>query len=581
MRLATIRIESFRGIPGRITLDLRKREGAVPSSLLLLGDNGSGKSSIVDALEFVLRGGLWRRIDPDRPVKRLAGSMAASTRPYVEVTYADGRRVARGGEGHGRFQGSTIDIGDDPEPTFSLAPIVLRRADILGFWQLEPSRRKLVFVDYFTPDGLGVRALAEAKQEVAAAQSKLPRHEAHAKRCIEKLAAATKTGVDELPRDPVALAQFRRNVLLKRFATTTKGRFGEIRVRRDVHSAHKAATDAFLQLHRTRRQLQEGEARLAQGRRQVAPEVEEVIAEANQSLGSSFLAVTGLHFISDVLLKTEENSTALDVVLRLANGQEAAPEDVLSEASMDLLALLIYVSVIKATASHGQARVLALDDVFQSVDAVYRGRATRHIVEELRNWQLFVTTHDRLWFELLAASFQAVSASTIQRRIVNWDFQGGPKVLAGEIAPGRPLEVARHARDPVLICSSAGLLLEEICDRLSWTLPVAVQRRRDDKYDLGGLWPPVRKKLVTSNLRAELDAVSESVTLRNLVGAHFNEWARSISQREAEAFGDAVRSLFCAVYCEECASWIEAGANAGEWACPRGHVRVVEKATAA
>ena len=51
MKISYIHIEHFRGIPTEINIDLTDGQG-IPVSTIIYGDNGSGKSSIVDAIEF-------------------------------------------------------------------------------------------------------------------------------------------------------------------------------------------------------------------------------------------------------------------------------------------------------------------------------------------------------------------------------------------------------------------------------------------------------------------------------------------------------------------------------------------------
>ena len=50
MKIKNIEINAFRGIPDILKLNLQG------NSLLLYGENGTGKSSIVDAIEFFFTG---------------------------------------------------------------------------------------------------------------------------------------------------------------------------------------------------------------------------------------------------------------------------------------------------------------------------------------------------------------------------------------------------------------------------------------------------------------------------------------------------------------------------------------------
>ena len=59
MKIKKLQIESFRGIPNQLSVNFTDRKG-VPCSTLIYGDNGSGKSSIIDALEYNLQGRIER-----------------------------------------------------------------------------------------------------------------------------------------------------------------------------------------------------------------------------------------------------------------------------------------------------------------------------------------------------------------------------------------------------------------------------------------------------------------------------------------------------------------------------------------
>ena len=88
-KISSIDIKAFRGIPLKCQLDFTEKNS--PRSLILYGGNGSGKSSIVDALEFVLQGRIDRSISiksPKRPsVFNLLHSDFVS--PLVSVTFND------------------------------------------------------------------------------------------------------------------------------------------------------------------------------------------------------------------------------------------------------------------------------------------------------------------------------------------------------------------------------------------------------------------------------------------------------------------------------------------------------------
>ncbi len=54
IKIRNICIQHFRGISNDLLVDLTLR--SEPESALIFGDNGSGKSSIVDAIEYATQG---------------------------------------------------------------------------------------------------------------------------------------------------------------------------------------------------------------------------------------------------------------------------------------------------------------------------------------------------------------------------------------------------------------------------------------------------------------------------------------------------------------------------------------------
>jgi hypothetical protein len=77
-RLAEITMRAFRGVPDELRIDLPGE-----CSLVVVGDNGTGKSSIADALEFFFYGSIAYLSREGRDIVHHAG--AASERTAVHV----------------------------------------------------------------------------------------------------------------------------------------------------------------------------------------------------------------------------------------------------------------------------------------------------------------------------------------------------------------------------------------------------------------------------------------------------------------------------------------------------------------
>ena len=124
----------FRGISGAIEVTLTDMRSGKPISLLLYGGAGSGKSSLVDAVEFALRGRLSRRDLEGKKVRREVRNLATSGAPGVLVRLDDGSSIRRGG-GLAN-SGVPEERGPYPIKEYQYSPIIIRRQDIDSFWRI-------------------------------------------------------------------------------------------------------------------------------------------------------------------------------------------------------------------------------------------------------------------------------------------------------------------------------------------------------------------------------------------------------------------------------------------------------------
>jgi len=477
IRISSIEISGFRGIPQLLKIDLLTTRNATPASLILAGDNGVGKSSIVDAFEFALQA----RIDRNQNIfynrYPLYVSLKSILDCRVKVQFSDGTAITRG-----IFydRNGELKIERTPHPSFAISPFILRRADILRFWNVKDIQRKTVFFDYLLESDIDSDFIIPNKLTAKAAQ----KHHTQA-------------------------------------------------LRRVLRNASSSITEAFI-----------------------------AISPAK-------------HFINSIELIQGKRPTSLALKVNLKNGESFPPHKILSESNLDLLALLIFLAFSKESARKGQAKFLILDDVMQSVDASIRVLVTEYILNELKDWQFFFTVHDRLWLEQLRTIFRQKNTPFVEGDIVRWDFDTGPLLIIGNKDIGSALVDAVTRGDRLAICSQAGLLLENISNTLSYKLPIAVPRRKGDKYSLGDLWPGIVKTLSKTSCRNTVENVDRWLHLRNLVGAHYNEWAQSLSGYEAQSFGESVLALLQEVRCSKCFWWVERQIDPTNgqslWACHCGN----------
>jgi hypothetical protein len=564
-RVRRISLAGFRGAPNTLVLDLEQR--GAPASALILGDNGTGKSTIVDAIEFALQGRVGRSVAFDGSLAPAAASFATDRLPDVEVLLDDGSIVRRSLVR--RDDGRLRDSGEKVRPGFRLAPITLKRQDILRFLDTSAPARGHVFFDYFP---------ASAEEMAIRPEEQLERLDDEA----YQLRIESIRGIAELAdRLGVAPESIRQLDLLTRVLRERVT--GGLTLKQAQETGTWSSVDegirchaetlvwAFERLRKIKRQREVGVENLnpVRYRTQVA-----VLAKALDGIGDdlslAFKQISGAEHVTRIdVVFGRSGPVALDIVAQLSSGRRCFPQQLFSEGYRDLLAVLFFAVVARRAAEQGQAKILILDDVFQSVDSTVRCGIVDYLLRDFKDWQLIFTVHDRLWFEQLRTSFRRHGHVVVERELRRWTFEGGPQF--GSIPAMLTAELQRQLThgDPAAICGTAGRLLEQACDQLSSRLGASVTRRREDKYTLGDLWPGVQKACKKTGLLPLCQRIDQLYSLRNLAGAHYNEWANALSLHEASQFGDAVVAFVNATWCPDCHDWV--GMVGDEVRCPGRH----------
>ncbi|MFI8793402.1 AAA family ATPase [Streptomyces sp. NPDC055105] len=564
LRVSKVTAESFRGVPGRIEVSFVHVNGR-PSSALIFGDNGSGKSSIVDAVEWACQKAVGRNKSlKGNAAPSLANLAAGGAKCAVEVELSNGSSVRRWATFN---QDGTQIFGGKILRDFARIPMSLKRADILRFLDTPAIERGSIFIDHALGEDISTVPSLTTDQQAVIDE----RHEA--KRLMREAAIdlAKLIGVEPPPRDANDIAEMIAVDVYKRIPAVDR-----IKV-----SLPRAVQEKVQEVDRRKRQVYELNQRAKRLRLPSSANTERLLAMQSLLSGvgdwltSAFLSVTGAPHIRRVEpVFGELSDVSLEIGVTLEGRVATTPQKVFSEGYQDLIALLYFLALARAAGQQGQARVLILDDVLQSVDANIRVALMELVVREFKEWQLLVTVHDRLWRTQLRDIFQRTGHPLVEIEIRNWNFGDGPNLSsAGGLDPADSLWSALESSDPFVVCGIAGRLLEQICDRLSWTIPISVKRKRGDAYTLADMWPGIMKELKRTSSAELLVKVDTWAHLRNAAGAHYNEWAEGITWAEAEAFGYAVLELYEAVHCESCKQWVTR-AGSKRFACRCSAVRI-------
>lgn len=569
MKIKNITIETFRGISNSITVDFSKNEN--PISTIFFGDNGTGKSSIVDAVEFNLKGKLER-----------SDSMNNEFRPSVSNLNND---IKKGSKTTLIFEDNSINLRDisveyDNEKnkfnynrsntktysSFSIAPIVLRRNDILSYSITPKERKQILFWSFVYKTST---SFDKIDSELDPADSNLVSEfsnerlqlKSARKKLIRQLSQTLKMIPEDIPMVRNDLDHFIKNKIRNGFSKQQFLSLKEKGYIKEINFKAIRLSDKLLAMNEEISLLNSkiGKLKKVNLNSDVRKnEIKVFLNEASQELTSSFLQISNLDFVKEIKVKIgEQTELSFEIEILPNNGIITYPNKIFSEANLDLLILLLYTSIIKEANKYGQSKLIVLDDVLQSIDATIRINFIDYLLKTFKDWQILITTHDRLWLNQLKSSFLRNNHAFKQLEIFNWDFTGGLTVYEENFQlQNKSLLKALKTNDAQIIASQTGLFLEYICNILSMNLNISVQRKKDDKYTIGDLWPGIVKYLKKTTLPESVLEIDKLIHIRNLLGAHYNEWAISLSDFEISNFAKLVNLLYENLFCSSCHSWI-------------------------
>lgn len=128
--------------------------------------------------------------------------------------------------------------------------------------------------------------------------------------------------------------------------------------------------------------------------------------------------IPNIHITPDTINRT--------LILRIdfhKTGRTVPPAGYLSESYINSLGLALFISSVRMF--NQSFPFIFLDDIVSSYDADHRGRIVDVIAESLDEFQVFLTTHDYMFYKMLRD--RLVDQCWIFEVISNWDLQHGPE----------------------------------------------------------------------------------------------------------------------------------------------------------
>lgn len=566
MRISSIKISHFRGIPSELNLQFTDLTGKAVSAIIY-GDNGSGKSSIVDALEFGLQSRIERSTSINNPTRPSVFNQSLSNDGLatVEIGFDDNSHLYR--DVHADYDEEKQRVKYIVNPTkphqdFSRCPVVLRRNDILSYSSVSEIQKQVYLMKCIYSFGSSVRVNTDP--EILKIKENCVFLKKKRRELIKNLAASLEIDSEELLRQITNLQGYVRNRITPYSSNKYYSKSKERRLKRvplKVFNGVLGLCDEIISLTTEIKKLESAIKTFTDTQnvsKTVFVNLQNLLREAEKYLYSAFIQISNVDYIKSIeLVMGNKSEVSLEIKLNLNSGRITTPQRIFSEANYDLIILLLHISLFRACASAGQAKFLILDDVLQSVDSVIRTRFVEYLLKELNDWQFVITCHDRLWLNQLKYMFQRASHQFKEFNISRWNFMKGPTIVSrNHELKDDMICKALETNNSRLIAAACGVTLEMICQKLSVSLEISIHRKPDDKYTIGDLWPGIKKVFKKSPISALCDKIDSLLVIRNILGCHYNEWANSLSDSEVREFANSVQELYNYCFCEKCGGWI-------------------------
>jgi energy-coupling factor transporter ATP-binding protein EcfA2 len=580
IKITNLTVESFRGIKLSRTIDFTK--DGKPCCVLVVGDNGSGKSSIVDAIEFVIQKRIQNTESLAVKSKVEVINQFSEKTPLIKILLSDNTEyensVLIDDEGKRRAKSDGIKY-------FNRAPFILRRNNILQFWTTPEVKRQVLFFNYNLDDGTKKNSLDDPFLE----KTKELESERLEQKRIRREAVAYLKKQKDMPDDiPLNNSQFLPWVRKNLFYGVA---FNQVRNPYKYGKRIVFAEDLIKNVESIiacNNKIKKIDDEIGKYKPEGATKTgvlirtNNIFEELSQAITDTFLKLSTLsNEITKIDLQiSKESDASLNFDMTLKNENHVRPEQILSEANLDMLAFVIFLELTKKAVELGQPPVLILDDVFQSIDSGVRLKLINHIVRDLRDWQIIITVHDRLWKEQLTNLFSINNILLNTYEITAWNSKDGITISSEAMSLDMTLLNNIKNGSIIEIISNASILLEKICSKLSIILPISVKRRENDKYTLGDLFPGIYKELKKTTVSEIVSKMQEMLYLRNMLGGHYNEWSLSLTRNEAVEYAECILSFYNSVFCKKCVRWIENIVHGGKCigrSCRCGNIKIIDK----
>jgi len=252
------------------------------------------------------------------------------------------------------------------------------------------------------------------------------------------------------------------------------------------------------------------------------------------------------------IIEKEDELTGITLELQFFDTRVSPPQKYLSESHLNSLGIAFFLTSVKAF--NKRNHFFVLDDIISSFDSNHRGRLSDLLKEKFSDYQIFIMTHERNWFDYMKNLMRGKANWIIN--VINWNESKGAHLNETLIDLKRIIEQRLIDSDKTGLGNIIRKYLEGLLKKISEEIEVYVKYRSNETNEnrmsnelLSDLKNKVNKQPCKDIFGPIIDKMISSVFIGNK-NSHDNSFEPTIT--ECRAFWQDVlelEKLFCHSVC--------------------------------
>ncbi len=233
-------------------------------------------------------------------------------------------------------------------------------------------------------------------------------------------------------------------------------------------------------------------------RSQIAIMINDIIAKFREDVILIYEKIHPLGFVPNIYIDPDFDEQTLKLRIDFCEpGRTVPPAGYLSESYINTLGLALFLSSVRFF--NRQFPFIFLDDIVSSYDADHRARIVDVIAESLEDFQVFLTTHDHMFYTMLRDRLS--DKGWLFNRITRWDLDHGPQ-REGDSLLDSEIEQLIQSGNTKAAGNAVRQYMEEWLDKACEKFQVHTLHKRghkDYKRTLFDFWNPFLGRIQSFN----------------------------------------------------------------------------------